>query len=274
MSGPSGAATAPVEVDGITFDFGNTLIRVERSAARAVMRVAAEAIAESSRLRNIDAFLDVWAEEQARQFREEVPRGREVDLAERLVRVLARVRGMTAPPPERRWDDAAARTHVEPAEIDAGIEAYAAAFVAGMPPIPGVGGVIERLAGRGFVLGILSNWPLAAVIDRFAAAHGWDRHLRAIVVSQRVGAIKPDPAIYRAAAEAMALPPRALLHVGDDWEADVVGGRSAGWRTAYLLDRQADSPLPASVPGTGPAVWPDLVLTDLEDLEPLVARPS
>ena len=49
-----------------------------------------------------------WSEERARQFREEVPLGREVDLAQRLGRILARLRGMPAPPADVRWDDAAA----------------------------------------------------------------------------------------------------------------------------------------------------------------------
>ena len=37
-----------------------------------------------------------WAEERERQFREEVPQFREVDLALRVVRILARLRGMPA----------------------------------------------------------------------------------------------------------------------------------------------------------------------------------
>ncbi len=43
---------------------------------------------------------------------------------------------------------------------------------------------------------ILSNWPLAVTIDRYVEAAGWAPHVRAIVVSQRVGTIKPDPAIF------------------------------------------------------------------------------
>ena len=41
----------------------------------------------------------------------------------------------------------------------------------------------------------------------------------------------------------------AILHVGDDWAADVVGASQAGWRTAYLRDRQHDTPLPTSERG-------------------------
>ncbi len=82
-------------------------------------------------------------------------------------------------------------------------------------------------------------------IDRYVEAAGWAPHLAAVVVSQRVGTIKPHPAIFAAAREALGEPdPRAILHVGDDWAADVVGARRAGWRAAWISSRPADSPLP------------------------------
>jgi len=136
-----------------------------------------------------------------------------------------------------------------------------------------VAALLGRLAGR-FPVAILSNWPLAATVDRYAEAAGWTSHLAAIVVSERVGTIKPHPAIFRAAEAALAgsaapPPPAAILHVGDDWAADVVGAATAGWRTAYLRDRPADSPLPGSLPDA--RVVPDLVLARLADLEGALA---
>ena len=128
---------------------------------------------------------------------------------------------------------------------------------------------------RGFVLGILSNWPLGLIIDRFAEAQGWTRYLRAIVVSQRVGTIKPHVSIFRAAETALGVNAgQGILHVGDDWAADVVGARLAGWRAAYLRDRQADSPLPRSRPSDGandgPTVVADLEIDELAELDTLV----
>ena len=86
----------------------------------------------------------------------------------------------------------------------------------------------------------------------------------AIVVSQRVGAIKPAAAMFAAAAEALDTPGERILHVGDDWWADVVGAKRAGWLAAYLRDRQGDSPLPSSAPDD--SVRADLVIDRLEDL--------
>jgi FMN phosphatase YigB (HAD superfamily) len=137
-------------------------------------------------------------------------------------------------------------------------------------PLSDSGAVITDLSRRGFRLVILSNWPYAATIDRFADAQGWMPHLEAVIVSQRVGTIKPHPEIFRQAAAALAAPPDRILHVGDDWAADVVGAARAGWRTAYVRNRQGDTPLPTSAPDG--EVVPDLVVDDLAEIGPRIDR--
>jgi len=196
---------------------------------------------------------------------------REVDLAQRTVRVLAQMRGIAAPGRAARWDDDAAARLSTPEEVEAALADYSRAFLELIRAPAVVGPLLERLAPR-YVLGICSNWPLAAMIDRFVENAGWLPHLRTIVVSQRVGSIKPDPRMFAAAETALGTASDAILHVGDDWIADVVGAKRAGWRAAYLPGRAADSPLPRSEPdGT---VVPDLVLERLIDLEAALAADS
>jgi HAD superfamily hydrolase (TIGR01549 family) len=261
-----------VAVSAVTLDFGNTLVRIDWAGLRNVVDGTAERMLERGTINEVAPFLAAWAEERDRQFREEVPLFREVDLDQRVVRVLARLRGMPPPPAEVRWDDAAASTLVDAEEVRHAVEVYSAAFVAGMAPVADASATLERLASRGFRLGILSNWPLAATIDRFAEAQGWLPFLQTIVVSQRVGTIKPHPSIFRAAEAALGVSGSRVLHVGDDWAADVVGAMSAGWRAAYLRDRQADTPLPTSEPGDGLATGvgaaeADLVIDHLAELD-------
>lgn len=252
------------ELRAITFDFGNTLVAVDRAALHRVVEVTAAEVVVRLGPFDRGQFMAIWAEERERQFREEVPLFREVDLAERFVRVLARLRGMAPPSPDVRWDQATAAQLSEPAEISSAVETYSRAFVDALPPPPAVGHLLERLARR-YRLAILSNWPLAVTIDRYVEAAGWASFLVAVVVSQRVGTIKPHPAIFAAAATALGDPPPAtILHVGDDWAADVVGAAQAGWRTAYLDARPADSPLPSS--RRDGSLVPDLELTKLADL--------
>jgi FMN phosphatase YigB (HAD superfamily) len=273
VTGPTRAMVFHPPLAAITFDFGNTLVPVDRSALEEVVGALADAAAGCFGLPR-DAFLVAWREERARQLREEIPRFRETDLAVRLRRVLARLRGVAAPAPKATWDDAAAAARSTEAEIALGLDVYSRAFVAGIPPDPAVGALLARLALR-FRLGILSNWPLSATIDRYAEAAGWMPDLAAIVISERVGTIKPHPAIFRAAEAALAGPgatplaPGSILHVGDDWEADVVGGARAGWRVAYLRARPADSPLPGSEPDD--RAVPDLVIDRLAYLEDALA---
>jgi HAD superfamily hydrolase (TIGR01509 family) len=253
----------------ITFDFGNTLVAVPADALQRVVERTATAVVARSGPFPRDAFLAAWREERERQFAEEVPQGREVDVDQRVIRVLARMRGMTPPDPSGRWDDVVAAVHSDPDERDAAVEAYSAAFVAEIHAPRDVGPILAVLAAR-FPLAVLSNWPLAATIDRFVSEAGWSDYFQAIVVSQRVGAIKPSPEIFAAAAAALATAGEEILHVGDDWVADVVGAKRAGWLAAYLRGRQGDSPLPSSAPDD--SVRADLVIDRLDDL--LVALPE
>jgi putative hydrolase of the HAD superfamily len=259
----------------ISFDFGNTLVPVGRQDLETVVERTIQAVAERSGPFDRAAFAAAWGEERERQFAEEVPRMREVDLSQRVVRVLARMRGMPNPSRDVPWDDEAAAARSDPAEIDWAVRAYSDAFVEALPVPAEVGPLLEGLARR-YVLGILSNWPLAATIDRYVEAAGWAPYLRAVVVSQRIGTIKPDARIFRAAEAALGTSGSAILHVGDDWAADVVGARRSGWRAAYLRARPVDSPLPASRRGEARDdadgdVTPDLELDQLQDLEAALA---
>lgn len=255
----------------VTLDFGNTLVPVDRQSLEAVVATAAARIAVRSRLPDEAAFIRAWSDERARQFRDEVPHLREVDLSERVTRVFARLRGMDVPPTDGRWDDAAAARLSEPEEVEAAVAAYGDAFVAGMPAVPKVEPMLRRLRERGLGLAILSNWPLAATIDRYAERAGWTPHLAAIVVSQRVGVVKPHPAIFAAAHGALGGPPvGTILHVGDDWAADIVGASAAGWRTAYVHARPVDTPLPTS--RRDGSIAPDLEVTSVADLEAGIDR--
>ncbi|HYO44919.1 MAG TPA: HAD family hydrolase [Candidatus Limnocylindrales bacterium] len=264
MSGAAGRPRTRAGVRAITLDFGNTLVPVPAAGLRGVVAITAAAMA--ARLGPFDEaeLLRVWGEERERQFREDVPHFREVDLEQRLVRILARLRGMQAPPAESRWDDAVAARLSSPDEVGWAVEVYSGAFVEALPAPAGVLRLVEGLAAR-YRLAILSNWPLAATIDRYAEAAGWAPHLAAVVVSQRVGVIKPHPGIFAAARAALGDPdPASILHVGDDWAADIVGAKRAGWRAAWLTARPEDSPLPSSA--RDESVAADLVIDSLDDL--------
>jgi len=261
---------ARLPIEAVSFDFGNTLVRVDRAGLRAVIRRTADELLARATIGDVPEFLSAWSEERDRQFRDDVPHLREVDMGQRVVRVLARLHGFGPPPGDATWDDEAAARLVDPAEVEFAIASYSDSFIATMVAMPDADAVIADLAAHGFRLVILSNWPHAETIDRFAAAQGWLPYLDAVIVSQRVGTIKPHPEIFRQAAAMLRAPPERILHVGDDWAADVVGAARAGWKVAYVRNRQADTPLPTSTSGDG--VVPDLVIDELSDIEPRIER--
>jgi len=266
-------AAARLEVAGITFDFGNTLIRADWAGLRSVVDVTAARLREHGSIDSVEPFLAAWAIERDRQFRIQVPLLRELDLAERVRHVLAGLRGAVVPArDDEPWDEAAVTSLVEDDEVELAIETYSQGFVVAMDPIPDAEATLRWARESGFRVGILSNWPLARTIDAYVAGRGWDPYLDAIVVSQRVGVIKPHPAIFEAAASALGLPPAQLLHVGDDWAADVVGARQAGWRAAYLPGHQVDTPLPTSTPDA--SVAPDVEVDHLAELRTAVRLAS
>ncbi len=89
------------------------------------------------------------------------------------------------------------------------------------------------------------------------------RHFfREALFSADLGIAKPDPRMFEIAADALKIAPAQILHIGDDWQLDVQGALSAGFRAAWLV-RTAPDTEPA---GTQGAVDSWLTLNNLHDL--------
>jgi FMN phosphatase YigB (HAD superfamily) len=250
-------------LEAITFDFGNTLVAFPARQMAAVLQATATLSARSVGVPQ-DEFLRLWTEERQRQMVEDVPEGREAYMDVRAVRVLARLRGCPVPGPGGRWNDAVAATYSSSEELAAVLDAYATAFVDLTPAPPEIRPLLERLAGS-FRLAIVSNWPLTMAIDRFVEAAGWAPHLSAVVVSHQVGVIKPEREIFEVAAARLGVASGpAILHVGDDPGADVVGAQALGWRAALVRIKPEDSSLPVA---PAVAVVPDIQIDTVLDLE-------
>lgn len=152
------------------------------------------------------------------------------------------------------------------------VDLYSRSFIHAMPAPPEVGPLLERLAGHGLRLGVISNWPLSVTIERYVEAAGWAPLLAAVVVSERVGVIKPHPAIFAVAEKELGVPGPCILHVGDDFMADIVGAKRAGWRACYLRDQPQDWPRQAVDAGSRETA--DLVIDGLDQLEAGLASVS
>ena len=92
---------------------------------------------------------------------------------------------------------------------------------------------LEELATKGVRLGVISNWDerLRVLLRRLKL----DGFFETIVVSCEVGFAKPSPVIFAQAAEKLGLPPESILHIGDSFEMDAQGAKSAGLQALHLI---------------------------------------
>ncbi len=124
-------------------------------------------------------------------------------------------------------------------------------------PFPEAVSVCRSLRAMGFRLGVVSNGPDA--VDRLLSQAGLRPFLDVVVASQSAGVEKPDPRIFEMALERLGIPARDALFVGNLYEVDVVGARTAGL-APVVIDRR-DHPESRDCP----------VIRSLEELIPLVS---
>jgi HAD superfamily hydrolase (TIGR01509 family) len=94
---------------------------------------------------------------------------------------------------------------------------------------------LETIRGRGLRVGVVSNVP--ADLRPVFAKHGLDGLVDSFTHSFEVGAEKPDPAIFLAAAKSLGVAPSETLMVGD--HAVDAGAERAGMRV-YILPPEFD----------------------------------
>jgi putative hydrolase of the HAD superfamily len=200
----------------ITFDAGNTLIRLSRPVGATYADVAKRFGAELNPADLEHGFRAAW---------KSVPR-------------LPDVPGPRPDDGRSWWREVVlqtlenARVEVEP--FDGFFDAVYQEFV--MPGIwrlePGALELLQDLRSAGFRLGLISNFDLrlyeilkhVRILDLF-------EH---IVVSSQMGADKPSPRIFEEALRRFQVEPAELLHVGDDKVADGQGPRAVGMQTFIL----------------------------------------
>jgi len=163
----------------------------------------------------------------------------------------------------RRFTALAERLKLDPYQLNS---EYLQAMAVVCTPLPGAVDLLNALQGQ-CKLGIITNGFTDLQQVRLERS-GLHNHFDILVISEQVGAAKPDPQIFRHALQLMAQPdPAQVLMVGDNPQADIVGGQSMGFRTCYVQH-------PGKTLPTG--ITPDLSVSALSQLQqflsPLVNR--
>ena len=103
-----------------------------------------------------------------------------------------------------------------------------------LQPIPETVDLLRRLRADGRRLYFLSNMPVPYA-EHLERAHRFLRWFEGGVISGRVRAVKPEPAIFHLAAERFGRPPQDLVFL-DDVPANVDAARALGWNALHFVD--------------------------------------
>ena len=108
-----------------------------------------------------------------------------------------------------------------------------------LAPFPDAAPTLRILLDRGLVTGLISNMDTGG--DELVTKLGLAGLFHVAVTSGDVGAVKPNPAIFRAALSRAGIEPHEAVHVGDQLSSDVQGALAVGIRPV-LLDRDGNHP--------------------------------
>jgi putative hydrolase of the HAD superfamily len=92
---------------------------------------------------------------------------------------------------------------------------------------------LDEARRRGWSLAVVTNGPTGVQRRKIVAA-GLDRLADAVCISQEVGARKPDPLIFRTAAERAATTLDGAWMIGDNLDADIAGARAVAVRSVWI----------------------------------------
>jgi len=118
-----------------------------------------------------------------------------------------------------------------------------------LPPFldPATHRVLRWLKGNGKGTGLISNvgmtpgFALRKFLEKEEISHYFD----VMVFSDEAGVRKPNPSIFKLAAEMLNSSPNEIVHIGDDLRSDIWGAKNAGYKAIHLsteigIDKMAE----------------------------------
>lgn len=239
-------------VDAVLFDYGNTLMTVERPDAalqRSYERIAQRLRDEGLRPPAPATLLRDVHDRVENEFIEHQRSGalEEMDLVAAVRRAYSDL-GMDVN--EHLLDD------VQSVEQEA--------WWQGIHLEPQAISTLEALRAQGKRVGLCSNAPyrVRSLLDQLAYV-GLRQHLDSVTFSAQVGWRKPSARIFAAALRALGASAASTVMVGDSIRDDIAGARAAGLRSVLYTAHQSTTPAPSDAA-------PDATVDSLSELIPLL----
>jgi HAD superfamily hydrolase (TIGR01509 family) len=103
-------------------------------------------------------------------------------------------------------------------------------------PLPGAAELLDFLKGKGYLLAVISNND--GYTEDKCEEVGIRQYLDFVFDSTRLDLVKPDPRIFRFAAEKMGISPSEAVHIGDMYGTDIMGALNAGADVIWFNGRK------------------------------------
>tara|TARA_R100001143_G_scaffold63508_2_gene71095 strand:- start:2577 stop:3290 length:714 start_codon:yes stop_codon:yes gene_type:complete len=87
---------------------------------------------------------------------------------------------------------------------------------------------------------VAESYPVGFITNGFSETQqkkfeflNLDRFSNLFIISEDVGVMKPHPKVFDVATDRSAVARDRIVYVGDSYSSDIIGGRNAGWKTAW-----------------------------------------
>jgi FMN phosphatase YigB (HAD superfamily) len=114
---------------------------------------------------------------------------------------------------------------------------------------------------KAILFDVVSN-SLPDVQYRKLETLGLRKYFSCIVLSEEIGIRKPDPRIFQHAAALLKIPPGECLHIGDSFNADVIGSKAAGMQACWFKRGKSSPP--------GQSIQADYEVENLAEIEDIL----
>ncbi|MBL4745565.1 MAG: YjjG family noncanonical pyrimidine nucleotidase [Flavobacteriaceae bacterium] len=97
---------------------------------------------------------------------------------------------------------------------------------------PGVFEILEYLKDKKYPLHLITNGFNEVQYDKLKASK-LSTYFKVVITSENVGVKKPNPIIFKEAVKVANATMNQSIMIGDNWEADIMGAKSAGMDVIY-----------------------------------------
>jgi len=98
--------------------------------------------------------------------------------------------------------------------------------------VDGAQEALEEVAEK-YPVGIVTNGFLETQQMKIQKM-GLDQYTNLFVITEEIGVMKPHQKVFDVATERAGVDRKSILYVGDSYSSDIIGGRNAGWNTAWF----------------------------------------